>query len=64
MVMLSYFVAAVNWHYLRYGVHLNKMTKLPTELLQKFPTEEHAIRHCNGFWNSIWSGMMIETIIR
>ena len=39
------------------------MTKLPSELLHKFFTGEHAMRRCNGLWNSIWSGMMIETTV-
>ena len=47
-VMLLYFAAAGNWHYLRYAtVYLNKMTKLPTEILHTFPTGEHNMRHCN-----------------
>lgn len=39
------------------------MKKLPSEVLNKFLTREHAMRHCNGLWNSIWSDMMIETTV-
>ena len=48
-LMLPYFAAAGYWHYFRYAtVYLIKMTKLPSELLHKFLTEKHNIRHCNG----------------
>ena len=40
-----------------------KMTKFPKNLLKKFLDGEHAMRHQNGIWNSIWSDMMIETTI-
>ena len=53
-LMLPYFAAAGYWHYLRYAtVYLIKMTKLPSELFHKLLTREHAMRHCNGLWNSI-----------
>ena len=44
-------------------VFLIKLTKLPSELLRKFLTKEHAMRHFNEIWNSIWSDMMIETTV-
>ena len=63
-LMLPYFAAAGHWHCLRYApVYLIKMTKLPKNLLKKFSDGEHAMRHQNGLWNSIWSDMMIETIV-
>ena len=47
MLMLPYFAAAGHFHYVRYAtVYLIKMTKLSSELLHKFFTEEHAMRHC------------------
>ena len=45
--MLPYFAVAGHFHYVRYAtVYLIKMTKLSSELLHKFFTEEHAMRHC------------------
>ena len=62
--MLPYFAAASHWHYLRYAtVYLIKLKKLPSELLRKFLTGEHAMRLFNGLWNSVWSDMMIETTL-
>ena len=53
-LMLPYFAAADHWHYLRYAtVYLIRMAKLPSDLFKKFLTREHAMRHCNGHWNSI-----------
>ena len=40
-----------------------KMTRLPGGLLSKFLVGEHAMRHQNGLWNSIWSDQMIETTV-
>ena len=40
------------------------MKKLPSELVHKFLTGEHAMRHYNRLWNSVWSDMMIETTVR
>ena len=55
--MLSYFTTAGHRNYLRFEtINLIKMKNLPGELLHKF----HAMRHCNGLWNSIWSDMMIK----
>ena len=63
-LMLPYFAAASHWHYLRYAtVYLIKLKKLPSELLRKFLTGEHAMRLFNGLWNSVWSDMMIETTL-
>ena len=63
-LMLPYFTAAGHWHYLRCAsVCLMKMTKLPKNLLKNFLDGEHATRHQNGIWNSIWLDMVIETTV-
>ena len=68
-LMLPYSAAAAaagHRHYLCYatGYLISvKMIKLPSELLHKFLTGDHAMRHCNGLWNFIWSDMMIETTV-
>ena len=63
-LMLPYFAAAGHWHCLRYAsVCLMKMTKLPKNLLKKVLEGEHAMRHQNGIWNSIWSDIMIGTTV-
>ena len=62
--MIPYFAAAGHWHYLRYSiVYLMKMSKLPNVVLNKFLNGEHAMRHENGLWNSIWSDQMIESTV-
>ena len=63
-LMLPYFAAAGHLHYLRYtAVYLIKMAKLTSELFHKFLTGQHAMRHCIGLWNLIYSDMMIETTV-
>ena len=63
-LMLVYFVTSGHRHYLCYAtVYLIKMTKLPSDLLHKFFTGENDMKHCNGLWNSILSGMVIKTTI-
>jgi hypothetical protein len=62
--MLPYFAAAGHWHYFRFAtVYLIKMTKLPKDLLVKSLNGEQAMRNQNGIWNSIWSGMALETTV-
>ena len=38
-----------------------KMSQLPDKVLSKFIKGEHVMRHRPGFWNGLWSDMMIET---
>ena len=41
------------------------MHKLPGDILDAFMKGEHVMRHQGGFWNGIWSVMMIKaTYIR
>ena len=35
--------------------------KLTGDILNKFMQGEHVMRHQNGLWNGVWSGMTIET---
>ena len=39
------------------------MAKLTSELFHKSLTGQHAMRHCIGLWNLIYSDMMIETTV-
>ena len=60
--MLPYFYAAGHHSYARCGSdYLRNMEKLPQEVLLKFMKGEHVMRHQQGNWNGIWSGMYIET---
>ena len=60
--MLPYFYAAGHHSYARCGsYYLCNMEKLPQEVLLKFMKGEHVMRHQQGNWNGMWSGMYIET---
>ena len=37
------------------------MEKLPKHILERFMKGEHVMRHQEGYWNGIWSDMLIET---
>ena len=60
--MIPYFSAARHWKYARECIcYLRSMEKLSGDILHKFMTGEHVMRHQKGLWNGIWSDMMIET---
>ena len=60
--MMPYFFAAVHVNYARCGLcYLLTMSRLPSGILDNFKKGKHALRHQQGIWNGIWSGMMIET---
>ena len=60
--MLPYFFAAGHHNYARYAsYYLWNMENLPDEILARFMKGEHVMRHQDGFWNGILSGMFIET---
>ena len=60
--MIPYFFSAGHWNYARDGIaYLNSMSKLSPSVLDAFLRGEHVERHRNGFWNAIWSDMMIES---
>ena len=60
--MLPYFFAAGHHNYARYATnYLNDMYGLPEEVHQKFMKGLHVARLKSGFFNGIWSDMLIET---
>ena len=60
--MLPYFYDAGHHSYARYGsYYLSNMEKQPQEVILKFMKREHVMRHQQGYWSGICSGMYIET---
>lgn len=60
---LPFFFAAGHIHYASYATyHLTSLKALPQYVLYHFSKGEHVVRHTDGIWNGIWSGMFIETI--
>lgn len=41
--------------------HLHNMNSLPNRALDRFMMGEHVVRHKDGYWNSKWSFMYMET---
>ena len=60
--MMPYFFATRRTNYVGYrSCYLRAMHKLPGNILDAFMKGEHVMHHQDGFWNGIWSDMMIET---
>ena len=60
--MLPYFYDEGHHSYARYGsYYLSNMEKQPQEVILKFMKREHVMRHQQGYWSGICSGMYIET---
>ena len=60
--IITYFFAAGHVNYARYGLYyLRSMERLPGNVLKRFLSGEHVMRHNPGVWNGIWLDMFIET---
>ena len=60
--MLPYFFSSGHVNYARYGLYyLRSMQRLHPDVLKRFMTGEHVMRHQDGLWNGIWSDLFIET---
>ena len=57
-----YFYGAEHYNFFRYGsFYLHNMNSLPKEVLDKFMMENHVMRYKEGYGNSKWSFMCMET---
>ena len=60
--MIPYFLAAGHVNYAGYSLfYLRTMQKLPGIVLEQPPKGEHIVCHQDGYWNGIWTDMMIES---
>ena len=62
--MLPYFFAAGHHNYARCATnYLNDMYDLPEEIRNKFQKGLHVARLSDGYFNGLWSDMLIETTL-